>query len=108
MCGPVDDVLQPVAGDHVRVVNEHRPDVDRDEEDEMEVFLDGEEVGKDVVWQGLEIPVDWVECVGGKRCGYNPFVVWLVDVFVDAGVVFPTVDPVDAVIGEHKEPETPA
>jgi hypothetical protein len=103
MRGSVDDVLQPMAGDHVRIVNEHRPDVDPNEEDKMEVFLNGEEVGKYVVGKRLEIAVDWVECVGGERGGYNPFVVWLVNVLVDEGVVFPSVNPVDAVIGEQEE-----
>ena len=70
------------------------------------MLLDGEEVGKDVVGKGLEIPVEWVECVGGERGGYNPFVVWLVDVFVDARVVFQSVNPVDAVICEHEESES--
>ena len=104
MGGPVDDVLQPMAGDHVRIVNEDRPDVHPHEEGEMEVLLYGEEVGENVIREGLEVPVEWVERVGGEGGGYDPFVVWLVNVLVDAGVVFPPVNPVDAVIGEHEEP----
>lgn len=94
-----------MAGDHVRIVNEDRPDVHCHEKGEVEVLLDGEEVREDVVGEGLEVPVDRVECVSGEGSGYNPSVVWLVDVLVDEWVVFPPVDPVDAVVGEKKEPE---
>jgi hypothetical protein len=49
MRGSINDVFQPVAGDHIRVVDEHGPNVHADEEGEMEMFLDGEEIGEDVV-----------------------------------------------------------
>ena len=78
MGGSVDDVLQPMAGDHVRIVNEHRPDVHAHEEDKMEVLLNREEVRKDVIGEGLEVTVEWVECVGCEWGGYDPFVVRLV------------------------------
>ena len=104
MCRPIDNVLQPVAGDHIRIVNENRPYVHADEECEVEVFLNGEDVGKDVVGERLEVTVDWVESVGGEGGGNDPLVVWLVDVLVDEGVVFQSVDPVDAVIGAEEEP----
>lgn len=100
----IDDILQPVTGDHIRIVNEHRPDVHADEEDEMEVFLYREEVGEDVVGERLEVPVEWVKSVRGEGGGDDPLVVWFVDVFVDEWVVFQSVDPVNAVIGEDKEP----
>jgi len=101
---PIDDVLQPMSGDHIRIVNEHRPDVDSHEEGEVEVFLDGEEVGEDVVGEGLEVSVNGVEGIGGKGSGYDPFVVGLVHVLVDGWVVFPSVNPVNAVIRKHEEP----
>ena len=104
MRGPIDDVLQPMASDHVRIVNEHRPDVNPHEEGEVEVFLDREEIGKNVVGKRLEVAIEWMERVGCERGGYNPFVVWLMNVLVDAGVVLPSVNPVNAVIGEHEEP----
>ena len=101
---PIDDVLQPVPGDHIRIVNEYRPHVHPNEESKVEVFLDGEEVGEDVVGEGLEVPVEWVERVGGEGGRYDPLVVWLVEVLVHAWMVFPSVDPIDAVIGKHEEP----
>jgi len=85
-------------------VNEHRPNVHTDEEGEVEMFLDGEEVGEDMVGEGLEVPVEWVESVCGEGGGHDPLVVRLVDVLVDTWVVFPSVNPVNAVISEDKEP----
>ena len=102
---PVDDVLQPMSSDHIRIVDENRPDVHAYEQDQVEVFLDGEEVGEDVVGEGLEVAVYWVEGVGSEGGRDDPFVVGLVDVLVDEWVVLPPVNPVNAVIREHKEPD---
>ena len=66
MRGSIDHVLQPMTGDHIRIVNEHRPDVHPDEESEVEMFLNGEEVGEDVVGERLKVTVDWVEGVRGE------------------------------------------
>lgn len=67
------------------------------------MFLHGEDVGEDMVGEGLEVSVNRVECVGGEGGGDDPFVVGLVDVFVYEWVVFPSVDPVYAVIRKHQE-----
>jgi len=106
MRGSINDVLQPVAGDHIRIVNEHRPNVHPDKECEVEMLLDGEEVGEYMVGEGLEVTVEWVESVCGEGRGHDPFVVWLVDVLVDTWVVFPSVNPVNAVISEDEEPNS--
>jgi len=102
--GSIDNVLQPMASDHIRIVNKHGPNVDADEKCEVEVFLNGDDVGEDVVGERLEVTVDWVESVCGEGGGDDPLVVWLVDVLVDKGMVFQSVDPVNAVIGADKEP----
>ena len=104
VCGSINHVLEPMTGDHIRIVNEHRPDIDADEEREVEMFLDGEEIGEDMVGERLEITVDWVESVRGEGGRYDPFVMGFVDVFVDEWVVLPSVDPVNAVVGEEQEP----
>lgn len=104
MCRPIDDVLQPVTGNHIRVVNEHRPNVHGDKKGEVEVFLDREDVGEDVIGEGLEVAVDWVESVCGEGCGYDPPVVWFVNVLVDQRVVFPSMNPINAVISANEEP----
>lgn len=85
------------------VVNQDSPDVNEDEEDHRGDLGQREQEGEDMVWQTLSITIKGVECVGGKRCGHNPLVVWLVDVLVDAWVVEAAVDPVDARVGEEQE-----
>ena len=40
--GSIDDVFQPMTGDHIRIVDKHRPNVYADKEGEVEVFLDRE------------------------------------------------------------------
>ena len=56
-----------------------------------------------MVGYGLQPAVYGVEsngCVGG---GHDPFVVWLVEGFVDEGVVETAVDEVDEEVGEEEE-----
>lgn len=72
----VDVSLKEVAGDHVAVVDEDSPELDKDEEANVEVFVQGEQVHKDanesarerdetlvslLVWQGLCVSIQWVE-----------------------------------------------
>ncbi len=63
MCGAVYDGLEGVAGDHVRVVDEDGPKVDKDEEAEVDHAVEGEEEYEEVVRDGLEVAIDWVEGV---------------------------------------------
>ena len=49
MSGAVDKPLEPVAGDHVAVVNEDGPDLNADEEEHVEVLLHGADVDKDTI-----------------------------------------------------------
>jgi hypothetical protein len=49
-----------------------------------------------MVWDGLEIAIEWVEGVRCEWSGNDPFVVWLVETLVDSGPVQPSVDKVDA------------
>ena len=59
--GPVDDRLERVAGDHVRVVDENRPKVHEEEQAEVELAVEGEHEDEQVVGHGLEVAVEWVE-----------------------------------------------
>jgi hypothetical protein len=45
--GRVDESLEEVARDHVAVVDEDGPDLDEDEEDEVEVLLHGADEDED-------------------------------------------------------------
>lgn len=42
----------------------------------------------------------------GEGCGDDPLVVRFVNVLVDEWQVQPSVDPVDAVVGEQQEPSS--
>ena len=67
--GAVDDLLERVSGDHVRVVDEDGPEVDADEQEEVELALEGEEVDEQVVGDRLEVAVERVERMRGERRG---------------------------------------
>jgi hypothetical protein len=47
--GAVDKLLEPVAGNHVAIVDEDGPDLNADEEEHVEVLLHGADVDEDTV-----------------------------------------------------------
>lgn len=47
--GAVDELLGPVAGDHVAVVDQDGPDLDGDEEDHVEISLHGADEDEEAV-----------------------------------------------------------
>jgi hypothetical protein len=49
MRGPVDQLLEGVARDKIRVVDEDRPEVDRDEQPQVDVTVEGQHVDDGVV-----------------------------------------------------------
>ena len=61
--GPVDDRLERVAGDHVRVVDQDRPEVHRDEQPEVQHAVEGEYEDEEMVRDRLEVAVERVERV---------------------------------------------
>jgi hypothetical protein len=103
---PVDDLLERVAGNEVRVVDEDRPEVDEDEEAEVQVPVERQDENEGVVRYRLQIAVERVECVRCERSGDDPLVVRLVDMLVECGVVLQPVDPIYAEIGQKEESGT--
>jgi hypothetical protein len=89
-----------MARNHVAVVNEDGPNLDTNEEDQVQVSLHWANENEDMVWQRLHEPIKWVKSQRSPGRGNNPFVVWLVDVFVHARVMFQTMNPVDGNIVE--------
>ena len=68
----VDDRLERVSGDHVRVVDEDGPAVNDHEEAEVQLAVEGEEVDDEVVRDGLGVSVERMErvrCEGRRDCG---------------------------------------
>lgn len=85
------------------VMNQDSPDVDEDKKEDIGKFLQGEQEGENVVGDTLSVAVDGVEGMGGVRAWHNPFVVGLMQVLIDEGVVKAAVDPVDEEVGEDYE-----
>jgi hypothetical protein len=56
-----------------------------------------------MIWQGLQKAVDRMERHGCVRCRHDPFVVWLMQRFVNQRVVQSAMDQVDPEIGEDEE-----
>lgn len=98
--GAVDD---GVLGVVLAVVDHDGPDVDEHEEGDVGELLEREDEGEEVVGEALGVAVERVERVGCVGRGHDPLVVRLVQVLVDARVVQPAVDPVDAEVGEAEE-----
>jgi len=51
MRGAVDYRLERMSGDHIRVMDEDTPEVNEDEETEVQNTVDGEEKYEDMVWE---------------------------------------------------------
>jgi len=85
------------------VMNRDSPDVDKSEKRDVGELVKREEEGEDVVRYALREAVQRVKCVAGERSGHNPFVVRLVQAFVDHLVMQTAVDPVDKAVGEGDE-----
>lgn len=85
------------------VMDEDGPNVDEDEEGDVGEFLEGEHEWEEVVWNALGEAVEGMKGVRGVGRGHDPFVVGLVEGFVEAGVVEAAVYPVDAKISKADE-----
>lgn len=90
-------------GDVLAIMDENSPEVDEAKKKDIGHFLQREEEGENVVWNTLGPAVQGVESVGGERARHDPFVVRLVEGFVDSRMVKATMDPVDEEIGEEDE-----
>lgn len=105
MCGTIDDLLQRVSSDHIGIMDKDGPEVDKDEQAEVDLLMEREEEGEDVVWQRLQVAIERVKRVGGKWGGNQPLVVRLMQPLVADGVMLPAVNPVDAIVCEGEEEE---
>jgi len=85
------------------IVNQNRPHINEDEEKHIRELLQREQERKHVVRDALTKPINRVERVGSVRRRHDPFVVRLVQVLVNQGMVQPAVDPVDEQVREQDE-----
>ena len=90
VCRAVDDLLQRVASDHIRVVDQDRPEVDEDEETEVELPVEREEIDEEVVGDRLGVAVKRMEGVrreGRRDCArHNQYTAKQADVAQEAAM----------------------
>ena len=67
---PVDDLLQGMTCDHVRIVDEDGPNIDGHEHGEVEVTLHREEEDEEMIWETLRTTINGMERVRCERRGY--------------------------------------
>ena len=77
--GSVDD---STVGNVLAIVNDRCPDVDKQEEDHVEPFVEWEDEDEDRVRRSLEESVERVKRESRKRCGDDPLVMLLVEILV--------------------------
>lgn len=82
------------------IMNENCPDVDEGEEYEVGKFVKGEDEGKEVVRERLQVSVNGVKRVRRKWRRHDPLVMRLMQTLVQKRVVQSTVDRIDSKVGE--------
>lgn len=87
----------------LRLTDEHGPDIDKNEQRNVCQLLQREDKWEDMIWHTLRPAVNCMESMARIRTWHNPFVVSLVQLFVDKRVVQSAVDPVDEEICEEEE-----
>jgi hypothetical protein len=85
------------------ITYKYTPEINCDEQAKIEIAMHREDKHKEVVRDGLRVAVDGVECMRGEGCGDYPFVVRFMDMLVHEWNMQPSMNPVDAVVCEHKE-----
>ena len=85
------------------VVNHDGPDVDEGEEANVSPLVQWEDEGEDVIRNTLGEAVYGMKGMTSKGGWDNPFVMRLVERLVDARVMQPAVDEVDAEVGKGNE-----
>ena len=88
-------------GNVLSVMDEHRPEVDKAEENDVGQFLQREDERKHMIRHTLRPAVEGVEGVGGVWARHNPLVVRLMKSLVDTWVVEAAVNPVNEEVREE-------
>lgn len=97
---PIDD---GTVGNVLPIVNENRPNIDKDKEEDVREFLQREQEWENVVWYALRETIHGMESMARVRRRNDPLVMGLMERFVDQFVVKASMDEVDAKIGEEEE-----
>jgi len=80
---PIDDSLERMPSDHVRVMNKNTPEVHKHEESEIEPAVQRKEEDEQMIWHRLQVTVEGMK---GMRCEGSrdqPLMVPLMDILVN-------------------------
>jgi hypothetical protein len=105
VCRTIDDLFERVAGNHVRVVDEDGPEVNKDEETEVEIAMEGKHEDYNVVRYRLEVAVNRMESMRREGCRDNPLVVGLVNCLVDKRMVEAAVNKIYSDVSDEQKAE---
>jgi len=87
MCGTVDDVFERMTGNHIGVMNQYAPKVDKHEETQKQPSVEGKQEYEEVVRHGLQVTVYRMECMGCERGRNYPLVVGFMERFIQQGMM---------------------
>lgn len=101
MSSAVDVALKDLGHPVVAVMDAHGPAVDAHIHEQVEVLVEREQEDENVIGQALQITIQGVEGMRGKRGHSNPLVMWLVHILVEEfDIVQSSMNKVDAHVCE--------
>lgn len=103
MSWSIDDILEGMTGDHVRVMNKDTPEVHKHKKTEIKPSVQREEEDEQMIRHRLQVTIEGMKCVGGEGSWNEPLVMWLVDILVDQWMVQGAMYPINAVVSEDQE-----
>lgn len=95
MSGSVDNGLQNLGNSVISIVNRHRPNIDENEERQINVFIQREYEREQVVRNALQETVHRMKSVTCKWSWHLPSVMNLVQILVHGAMVQSAMDPVN-------------
>lgn len=85
------------------IMDDHSPDIDKDEKRDVCELLEWEQERKYVIWKTLCEAIQRMKSVRCERRGHDPFVMGLVQRLVNTLVVQTAMDPVNTGVCEEDE-----
>ena len=93
--GPVDNRSQHLGNSVVSIVNRHSPDIDENEQHQVNIFVQREQEGEQVIREALKKTIYRMECVTCKWSWNLPSVMDLVQILIHKAMVQSAMDPVN-------------
>jgi len=80
---PIDDSLESMPSDHVRVMNKNTPEVHKHEETEIEPAVQRKDEDEQMIGHRLQVTVEGMKGMGCEGSWDQPLVVRLVNILVN-------------------------